>query len=410
MIPASLFFAFAFGYFLTHLFRVVNAVVGPAISAEIGIDAAGLGFLTSVYFLAFAAIQLPLGLLLDRFGAHRVQAVLLLLAAAGSVLFAFGESFVVLSIARGLIGLGVSAGLMSAFKAYSALLPAAKLPLVNGLHMAAGSLGVLAGGLPVELAMQALGWRGLFLVLAGLSLVAAAVLILTVRDGPRQSSPESFRALIAGVGHIVVSPAFLRVAPISLIVQASGLALLALWVGPWLRDVALYSPEQAATVVSLMGCSMIVGYVCCALLTNRLVHRGVPLGRVMIGGSMVFAATLPLIILLDPAWGAPVWLLFASLISFAALSYPVLGAEFPPGLTGRVHTALNFLVFIAGFALQWGFGVLVKYLIPSVGVEGAYDAAIWCLVAGQVAALIWYWLRRPAGSPAREVTDVSALR
>jgi predicted MFS family arabinose efflux permease len=410
MIPASLFLAFAFGYFLTHLFRVVNAVVGPAISAEIGIDAAGLGFLTSVYFLAFAAIQLPLGLLLDRFGAHRVQASLLVIAAAGSALFAIGDDFVTLTIARGLIGLGVSAGLMSAFKAYSARLPAKKLPLVNSLHMAAGSLGVLAGGLPVEIAMQALGWRGLFLLLAGLCLVAAAILILTVRDLPRQGTPETFGALMAGVGHILVSPAFLRVAPISLIVQASGLALLALWVGPWLRDVALYSPARAATVVSLMGCSMIVGYVSCAFLTNRLVHKGVPLGRVMIGGCIAFTATLPAIILLDPAWGAPLWLLFASLISFAALSYPVLGAEFPPGLTGRVHTALNFLVFIAGFALQWGFGVLVKYLIPHLGVEGAYDAAIGCLVVGQAAAIIWYWLKRPAGSPAGEVTDVSALR
>ncbi len=241
-------------------------------------------------------------------------------------------------------------------------------------------------------------------------MVAAAILFFTVRDVPRQGSPESFGSLLAGVGQIVVSPAFLRVAPISLIVQASGLSLLALWVGPWLRDVALYTAEQAAIVVSLMGCSMIVGYVFCALLTNRLVHRGVPLGRIMMGGCIAFTATLPAVVLLDPAWGAPFWLLFGSLISFAALSYPVLGAEFPPALTGRVHTALNFLVFIAGFGLQWGFGVLVKYLIPHLGVEGAYDAAIWCLVAGQVAAIVYYWLKRPAGSPAHEVTDVSPFR
>lgn len=410
MIPVSLFFAFAFGYFLTHLFRVVNAVAGPAISAEIGIDAAGLGFLTSVYFLAFAAAQLPLGLLLDRFGGHRVQAALLLIGGAGSVLFALGDDFVTLTIARALIGLGVSAGLMAAFKTYAARLPPKKVPLVNSLHMAAGSLGVLAGGLPVEFALQALGWRGLFLALAGLCVVGAALLMLLVRDTPRQSSPESFGSLLAGVGRIAVSPAFLRVAPISLVVQASGLSLLALWVGPWLRDVALYTPEEAAAIVSLMGGSMILGYVVCAFLTNKLVHNGVPLGRIMLGGCIAFTATLPAVILLDPAWGAPFWLLFGALISFAALSYAVLGQEFAPALTGRVHTALNFLVFLAGFALQWGFGVLVKYLIPHLGVEGAYDAAIWCLVAGQAAAIIWYWLQRPAARPAREVPDVSALR
>jgi sugar phosphate permease len=74
MIPVSVFLAFAFGYLLTHLFRVVNAVAGPAISADLGIDTAALGFLTSVYFLAFASMQLPLGLLLDRYGPSRVQA------------------------------------------------------------------------------------------------------------------------------------------------------------------------------------------------------------------------------------------------------------------------------------------------------------------------------------------------
>src|SRR3990167_3628047 len=151
MIPVRLFLAFAFGYFLTHLFRVVNAVAGPAFSAELAIDTAGLGFLTSSYFLAFAAFQLPLGILLDRYPPNRVPASLLIVAAAGAVFFALGDSLAALTVGRALIGLGVSAGLMSAFKAYSARLPAEKLPLANGLHMAAGSLGVLAGGLPVEL-------------------------------------------------------------------------------------------------------------------------------------------------------------------------------------------------------------------------------------------------------------------
>jgi MFS family permease len=399
MIPVRLFLAFAFGYFLTHVFRVVNAVAGPEISAEVGIATAELGFLTSVYFLAFAAFQLPLGILLDRYGPNRVQGALLVVAAIGATLFALADDLATLSAGRALIGLGVSAGLMAAFKAYSARLPAEKLPLANGLHMAAGSLGVLAGGLPVELAMDALGWRGLFLGLAVLSLAAAAVLFFGVRDGGIGKGAESFRALIAGVGHVLAAPAFIRLAPLSVAVQASGLALIALWVGPWLREVAGYAPDGAATIVSLMGVGMIVGYALCAITTNRLVASGVPLARIMIAGYLIYFAILPVIILIDPAWAAPVWLVFALCMSFGPLSYPVLGALFSGALTGRVHTALNFLVFVTAFALQWAFGVVVEVLTPSLGVDGAYDAALWALVGLQAASFVWYVVKAPARDP-----------
>lgn len=395
MIPISLFLAFAFGYFLTHLFRVVNAVVGPAISSEIGIDIAGLGFLTSAYFLAFSATQLPLGILLDRYAANRVQAIFLIATAVGAVVFAFGDSITMLTIGRALIGLGVSSGLMSAFKAYSVVLPPERLPLVNSLHMAAGSLGVLAGGLPVEMAMQALGWRNVFLVLAVLSLIAAAVLFFGVRQLSGHRGSDSLGAAMAGIGKVVVSPPFIRLAPLSVATQATGLALIALWIGPWLRDVAGFSADKAAMILSSVGITMIVGYVMCGVLSNRLVARGVPLATVMVGGYLVFFATLPMIVVMNPSWGVPVWIVFAIFVSFGTLSYPVLGAYFPRELTGRVHTALNFLVFISAFALQWAVGVVVEALSPSLGMNRAYDVALLGLVALQAIGYVWYYLKRP---------------
>src|SRR5210317_1571414 len=86
------FLPFALGYFLSYLFRSVNAVIAPDLVRDIGVDPASLGLLTSAYFLAFAAFQLPLGVLLDRFGPRRVEALLLLFAAAGAWVFATSES------------------------------------------------------------------------------------------------------------------------------------------------------------------------------------------------------------------------------------------------------------------------------------------------------------------------------
>ncbi|NMQ19446.1 MFS transporter [Candidatus Competibacter phosphatis] len=81
-VAARIFLPFAAGYFLSYLYRTINAVLSPYLVAELRLDATDLGLLTSVYFLTFAAFQLPLGMLLDRFGPRRVEATLLLFAAA----------------------------------------------------------------------------------------------------------------------------------------------------------------------------------------------------------------------------------------------------------------------------------------------------------------------------------------
>ena len=108
-IVLRVFLPFAAGYFLSYLYRTINAVLAPQLASSLHLDAADLGLLTSVYFLTFAAFQLPLGVLLDRFSPHRVESVLLLFAAAGAALFALSDGLHDLVLGRALIGLGVSA-------------------------------------------------------------------------------------------------------------------------------------------------------------------------------------------------------------------------------------------------------------------------------------------------------------
>ena len=104
MLWIRLFLPFAGAYFLSYHFRTANAVVGPVLAEEFSLGAADLGLLTSTYFLVFGAAQLPLGMLLDRFGARRVEALLLLFAAAGAAVFASADAIVGLAFGRGLIG------------------------------------------------------------------------------------------------------------------------------------------------------------------------------------------------------------------------------------------------------------------------------------------------------------------
>ena len=182
---------FAAGYFLTYLLRAVNAVVAPDLVGELGLSAAELGLLTAAYLGAFALFQLPLGVLLDRYGPRRVQAALVSVAATGCALFAMGSDVLTLTLARGMIGLGFAGGLMSGFKAIVIWVPEPRRALANACVMSFGALGLLTATAPSELATQVIGWRMLFFALAAITLATALVILTVVPE--REAEPATAR-------------------------------------------------------------------------------------------------------------------------------------------------------------------------------------------------------------------------
>jgi predicted MFS family arabinose efflux permease len=394
LVHLRIFLPFAFGYFLSYLYRTVNAVLAPELVRDLGLDPARLGLLTAAYFLAFAVAQLPLGILLDRYGPRRVEATLLLVAAAGSLLFAQAATFAELLLGRALIGLGVAACLMAAFKAFTVWFPPDRLPFANGIQMVSGGLGALAATTPVELALPGMGWRGLFLVLAAVTL-AAAVTIFTVVPvtADDRHGRETLRQQLAGVGTVFASRAFWRITPWAVTAQAAYLSLISLWAGPWLRDVAGF--ERFAVANTLLGISlaMIFGYFGFGTLAAVLGRRGVPTARVAAAGMSAFLGGQLLLILQPIGLAVPLWLLFGFCGTAGILPYAVLSQQFPPHLAGRVNTGLNLLVFLAAFAAQWGVGVIV-WLWPE-GATGGYAATGYAwgfgMLAGlQALAALWF--------------------
>src|SRR5512145_2623355 len=156
---------FLAGYYLSYVLRAVNAVLGPPLASEFGISAAGLGLLTGVYFFSFGLFQIPLGVLLDRFGPRRVNAALLVLAGVGAMLFARAASFDDLLLARALIGLGVSACLMACMQAFILWFPPQRLSTMIAAAYSMGGLGALTASAPVEFALRYYGWREMFVAL-----------------------------------------------------------------------------------------------------------------------------------------------------------------------------------------------------------------------------------------------------
>lgn len=394
------FLPFASGYFLSYLYRTVNAVIAPDLVTALGLNAADLGLLTSAYFLTFALFQLPLGILLDRFGPRRVEAILLLFAALGALLFAVSEGLIGLVIGRALIGLGVSACLMASFKAFVMWFPSPRLPAVNGWVMAAGGLGALTATAPLETALQLMDWRMLFVVLSIATLVIAAGVFWIVPERTDYQQCIVQQSSWKGLQQVLKSRYFWCVAPFTTFSQGAFLAIQSLWVGPWLRDVAGLQRSTIAIHLLLIAAAMVAGFLCMGSLAYRLSQIGVKPIFVASSGMICFMLVQVALILGSASLVLPLWILWILWMGFgffgtsAIVMYAVLSQAFPGELSGRVNTALNLLVFTAAFMGQWGIGAIIDIWPSENGGyhPQGYQAAFAVLLMLQMMAFSWFVL------------------
>jgi predicted MFS family arabinose efflux permease len=387
----AVFCPFAAGYFLSFFFRNVNAIIARDLARDFSLPPSDLGFLTSMYLFAFAAIQLPLGVLLDRYGPRRVVATLLCIAATGALIFGTARDFTMLSLGRALIGIGVSAGLMGAIKAFTLWFPLSRLALLNGLYLAVGGLGGLAATAPAEALIGEVGWRVMFYGLSASALLVAGLVFTVVPEKALPSTGESFTQQFASFGRVFSSVPFWRIATVLVVTHASYQALQGLWLAPWLYDVAGMDRAAVArhllvTVIAYVAGSLIFG-----LTSNRLARAGIP-GMTVYKLGLVLCLAMFVLLAAGVTRGLAVIL---ALYGFAAISgalaYPLMTALFGPEMTGRVNTASNVLMFGCSFAFQWGIGAVLR-LYPVAGENYSpqgYATAFFILAAIQLAALLW---------------------
>lgn len=388
------FLPFGLGYFLSYVYRTVNAVLAPNLVADLALHPASLGLLTSAYFFTFAAFQLPLGVLLDRFGPRRVEAALLVVAAAGALVFARAESLTALVFARGLIGLGVSACLMAAFKSFTQWFAPERLPLANAVQMVSGGMGAIFATAPVQAALRFTDWRSVFAGLAALTLLAAAAVYLLVPRRHEEPTGESLREQLQGVATIYRSGEFWRLAPWAIAAQATFLAMPGLWAGPWLRDVAGFTREQVANTLLGLAAAMIGGHFFYGTVTGALARRGIRPLSVLGAALAFFMAVQAFLMGSGPRSAALLWALFGFAGAVTALPYAILSQTFPRHLAGRANAALNMPNFLAAFAVQWGVGVIVgRWPVTASGGyhPAAYRAAFGVVLLLQLLSAAWFW-------------------
>lgn len=389
----QVFAAFAFAYFFSALVRAVTATLAPVFSAELGLAAGQLGLLAGAYFLGFSAMQLPLGSALDRWGGKRVLMALLALATLGCLAFAAAGSLPQLLVGRLVIGMGVSACLMAPLTCFRLLLSDRAQLRANAWMLMSGSLGMLSSTLPVQWLLPVLGWRGLFVVVAVMLLLAVGLIWRLVPPDAPTSSQARLQA--GGYRQVFRHPVFVRLAPLGFFLYGGMIALQALWIGPWLTQVGGHDAAGAARGLFVVNLAMLCAFLGWGLLIPRLVSAGWAGERLIAAAWPLQAGCMGLLLWLGPDAQPVLWALWCVCTSVVSLSQPAVGQAFPPALAGRALSAFNLLIFGGVFVWQWAIGLGLDALrAAGLSTLDSYRITFGVFLAACTLACLWLNLRR----------------
>lgn len=389
------FLCFAAGYLLSYALRAVNAVIAPALMADIGLSNADLGLLSSAYFISFACIQLPLGNWLDRYGPRRIEAALLLCAALGAAVFASSTTLLGLWLGRALIGVGVSACLMAAFKAYRLWFAPERQSQLASWMLVAGTSGALSATVPVTLALPLIGWRGVFWIVAALLLLVAGAIFFLLREVEADflaRAPQHGPAVADGYRRIFRSAYFWRMGFVGLANHGVFFALQTLWAGPWLMTVLGQTQAQTSAFLFVFNLVLMLAYLAQGALAPRLNARRTVERMMALGLAGMLLAQLAILF----SSSALPWLALALCVPVTTLVQSQVALAFAPEFAGRINSAYNLMLFIGAFAAQWGIGLLIDaFTQRGASAPDAMRAALAVFLVLQALSYLQFVLRRP---------------
>lgn len=341
-----IFAVFLAAYFFVYFHRMSLNVVGPYITEVVG---GNYIYLSSIYFWTYAAMQIPCGMLADRFGPRKVSFVFLLMAAAGSAVTAVSDTFTAAAIGKMMIAAGMAAVYIPMMKAIATWFPPNYFPQLVGIIIAVGNIGAISATVPLQVAVDLLGWRGTFVLLAMITLVIAILCFILIRDLPSGTSVKENTDMVAGLKTVFsggrkfwpMALAYFLIYGTIMVFQGTisksyfdgvyGFASLTIW------------------IVAMIG----IGKVLSTVLVGVLSGRGIIKSKraAMIFGNIGFALVWLVLWVFAGSiqsaifWGA-VCTLFGFFGGFMSLSFTQVKEWHPTSISGTSVAALNVFLFL----------------------------------------------------------------
>ena len=354
----TIFLVFALGYYISNLLRAITATISPNLISEFDLSAGDLGLLGGGYFLGFAAVQIPLGYLLDNKGPKKIVSYFLLIAVLGMISFSLSENFITLLISRILIGIGVGACLMGPLTAYRIWYQDETQQRANSWMLMVGAIGMLSSSLPVQFFLPIIGWRMIFITLALLTIFCIILIIFFIPNW-NKANIQSNSNYNGSLKEIWNNSFFKSLVPMGFFNYGGLFAIQTLWAGPWMIKVSGYTPEQSANGLFLIYFSLLISFLSWGYLVPKISKNVSDAIRLLKFGAPLNLIVLAFIIYLGPKAGAYHWAFFAVSSVFLSLTQPAVGMAFSLSNAGKALTSFNLLLFIGAFALQWIIGVII---------------------------------------------------
>ncbi len=370
-------------YAYEYLLRITPNVIYADLYRYFGITAAGYGFLSSFYYWAYTPMQVPVGMLMDRYGPRRLLTLACLICALGAYLFASTDSWTIALVSRFLMGFGSAFAFVGVLKLATIWLPPDKFGLISG---ATSSFGTLFGAVFAELILEhlvnVLHWRPTLFLSAVAGVILTIVLAFVIRDKPKdmsrnysaQTAAEQPKTMREVIDHsiILLKNKYIWLNGLIgclLYLPSSGFA--ENWAKPYLISAHDFSSLEAAKGVSTIFLGFTLGGILFGYVSDKLKRRKFPM---MMGG--ILTAIFLCMLLYIPALSKPAVfvLLFLVGISYGAeiLVFPVGRELSSKKVAGTAVAVTNMLVMFSGFLFTPLIGVALDYLWNGIIINGEH--------------------------------------
>ncbi|BEQ17084.1 MFS transporter [Desulfoferula mesophila] len=390
-------------YMLSMFYRVSVTVISPQLSADLGLDAARLSDLSAAFFYTFAAAQIPLGFVLDRWGTRRVMTLLNLLGVAGALLFAAAPGGGVATLGRMLLGVGMSCNMIGAMMLIAAWFPPHRFATLTGAIVGASTAGQFLAATPLVYISQAMGWRGAFIVVAAINALLTGLFYLVVRDTPPgvelplvgKENPLKGLAQLFRHGYywVISLSTFFRYGCL--------MALQGLWAGPYLMNGLGLDQVQTGNILLFVPVGYMIGLPLWGRVSDDVLGSR---KRVAMPGLFVSAG---LTLSLGLMQGMPMWVLCVLFFLLGLMSapgqvmYPHIKELLPDHLAARALTGINLYTMLGAAALMQTAGFLVDGEPSAMhGIEGYWP--VWLFMAGGLSLAGLLYLLIPDSRIGRE--------
>lgn len=400
--------ALGLAFILSQFLRSIPAVIAPDLRAELELSAGQLSNLPAALFLGSAIMQLPAGVLLDRFGPRITVAAFVLITATG--VFGFSLAITPAGLTAWLLvtGWGIAPVFMGTIVLLTRWVNRDRLATMTALTVGVGGTGMLLSASPFAAATEAFGWRHTLAGVSVFALLLVGLILLTVRDRPPDQAapagpPESLMQVVRGLVVVFREPRLYAIGCIGGMTVGSFLTFRALWIGPYLNDVFGSELIARGNIIFLVSLAWLISAVAIGPLdrifdTRRLV--------VAIGATLM--ATWFALLAIAGVGS----LLFATAVMIAlglcsGLSSPIFAharALFPDRYVGRLVTAINLFIWGGVFLVQIATGLLID-LFHADALGRIPDAAYrwnFAILAALLVIAVLYYLRVEDVPPSRD--------